>query len=925
MEETCDRQSVGSRPGEALRSLLFGYDVFLSYARQDASSYAQALSRALIAEDLTCFLDRRDAPAGEPLEEVLRTALSKSQMLVVVVSKAALGSRYVSEEVSYFAERRPNRRIVFIDVDGALGESPWQGRHDIWVAVSVQQLEHNEVNDVTEAIRHARLFRRRKVLARRLVGAISALLAILAGAALLFGIGEQRQRQLAEERRKSAEVNALVSRSVLELKQEQNPTSAYELAQDALAIDPGSVSAWGTALDARYSQIMQWQGAYYSVPFARRDTLSGILGSADLSYDGRMLAYGSWDPPVAKLWDLGTDNVFYLTGFTEAIQQIRFCADGAFLVAAATGPSRVYEADGSVRCRLDLSGRLLTSADVSRDGRRAVAGFEDGSTQLWSMETGEPMARLRAVHGGRVEQIRFSPAGDRVLSCASDGTAVIWNLRGDLLNELPTSSTPLTCAAFSSHGDRFLTGAEGGEALVWHTGTQPLGLIKHGKRLSGATWSPDDSLIATCSRDGSIVLSDRNGNELRRWVAHEGSVRGVRFSSDSEHLLSFGDDGAVKIWNRRGEAILTLAEASGPIMAAGFSNDGSLVYASAWDSTVRIFEMTAHPVTTYGGLRTGLIRTNIVPGSDRILAVSNSGDAVLWEHGGRILQKINPNRGWLRDVVLSETGRLAFVIADRGGLLWNLERMTWKSIEDSHVVSAAKFFPAGETIVMGLADGRLKIINEDGLETVLGRSDALITALDVAASDSAVAIGLENGGCELWSYQGMRLWQHSFHGGEPINSVRFSPRGEQLVTASADNRALLWDLEGNVIGVFKHVNDVLSADFCNDGTHVLTYSADGTAKWWTRGTELLADFRSPAPVNQAVLSPNERYLVTGSNDGKIRIWNLDGTLLVTMPAAERRITGLALSTRGDWLVSGASDGRVHGWDLSPGPVPDRFR
>lgn len=83
---------------------LFGYDVFISYARADASSYASDIHSKLEALGYRCFLDRGEALIGEQLSVALERRLRRSRALVVIVSDLSLRSTFVVEEVRYYAK-----------------------------------------------------------------------------------------------------------------------------------------------------------------------------------------------------------------------------------------------------------------------------------------------------------------------------------------------------------------------------------------------------------------------------------------------------------------------------------------------------------------------------------------------------------------------------------------------------------------------------------------------------------------------------------------------------------------------------------------------------------------------------------------------------------------------------------------------------
>ncbi|NIM13997.1 MAG: hypothetical protein GTO45_18280, partial [Candidatus Aminicenantes bacterium] len=74
-----------------------------------------------------------------------------------------------------------------------------------------------------------------------------------------------------------------------------------------------------------------------------------------------------------------------------------------------------------------------------------------------------------------------------------------------------------------------------------------------------------------------------------------------------------------------------------------------------------------------------------------------------------------------------------------------------------------------------------------------------------------------------------------------VNSAVFSPSGHRILTASSDNTAKLWDLQGNCLATFRHGAEVYSARFSPDGTKILTASRDKTAKMWDLNGTLLTD------------------------------------------------------------------------------------
>ena len=120
---------------------IFGFDVFISYKRQECSLYAGSLERQLRDRDLRCFLDDNDIPPGAPLSKTVRSALSRSRVLVVILSAGSMQSRYVRDEVHAFLESM--KPVVPIRLSNAFSYSVEPEGHTASTGSSVKDLLEN--------------------------------------------------------------------------------------------------------------------------------------------------------------------------------------------------------------------------------------------------------------------------------------------------------------------------------------------------------------------------------------------------------------------------------------------------------------------------------------------------------------------------------------------------------------------------------------------------------------------------------------------------------------------------------------------------------------------------------------------------------------------------------------------------------------
>ncbi|NES45583.1 WD40 repeat domain-containing protein, partial [Moorena sp. SIO2C4] len=112
---------------------------------------------------------------------------------------------------------------------------------------------------------------------------------------------------------------------------------------------------------------------------------------------------------------------------------------------------------------------------------------------------------------------------------------------------------------------------------------------------------------------------------------------------------------------------------------------------------------------------------------------------------------------------------------------------------------------------------------------------------------------------------------------DSVLSVAFSPDGQRLATASSDNTARIWDLQGNQIAVLNgHQDKVSSVAFSPDGKKLATGSFDNTARIWdNQGNQLAVLTGHQDKVSSVAFSPDGQRLATASLDKTARIWKVE--------------------------------------------------
>jgi WD40 repeat protein len=205
------------------------------------------------------------------------------------------------------------------------------------------------------------------------------------------------------------------------------------------------------------------------------------------------------------------------------------------------------------------AGSGLPSVTWSPDGGFLAAGGDDGVVTIVD-RSGREVTRLEHP-GAAIGSVAFTPDGDRLVATVEAagpyepnvGKVVLWDWRVGEIERSIDAEARLALA--SPTGDLIAVGshwnASSPPVEIWNatTGQLVASLAGHTGAVSDLTFSPDGSILATASEDGTIRLWDPRSGE-QQLVLHGtiGAVSAVSFNRDGSQLASVGVEGVVRIW-----------------------------------------------------------------------------------------------------------------------------------------------------------------------------------------------------------------------------------------------------------------------------------------------------------------------------------------------------------------------------------------
>jgi WD40 repeat protein/serine/threonine protein kinase len=156
-----------------------------------------------------------------------------------------------------------------------------------------------------------------------------------------------------------------------------------------------------------------------------------------------------------------------------------------------------------------------------------------------------------------------------------------------------------------------------------------------------------------------------------------------------------------------------------------------------------------------------------------------------------------------------------------------------------------------------------------------------------------------------------------------VQSARFSPDGNLIVTSGRDKSVKVWDgASGGFVSEFDGNREGINhAAFSPDGTRIVMAGDDGTVKIWNRtGNRSLVSLDGhKAKVNSAEFSYDGSRIVTADGDGIARILDAEGgKLLISLNAHKGNARSVEFSRDGARVLTAGDDNAARIWDATSG-------
>ncbi|PID59079.1 hypothetical protein CSB45_01345 [candidate division KSB3 bacterium] len=674
----------------------------------------------------------------------------------------------------------------------------------------------------------------------------------------------------------------------------------------------------------------------------------GWVNIVKITPDGKRIISGSRDNTIRK-WEIPTGKCFWTSDtFKHAINALAVTPDGRYALSGhdeenlylwdlASGKRSERKFYGSSLENLGFFASTVSSLSISDDGAFAVVGTPNASVQIWDLNSGQEIKRLKGGHDEKITSVSVIPGRHLILSGSEDATLGLWDLESnEHIWTFEGHRGNVTSVATARQGQLAISAGQDSTIRVWNVMTREAlwtlwGNQGHTEGVTSVAFALLGRFIVSASRDMSLRLWDvKSAKCLRTLKGHSKEVTCLAVTPDGRSALSGSRDLTLLLWDLgTGHVIRTFKGHRGPVTAVVISPDGQRAISGSADRTLRLWNLQKGKVLRiFQGHHDCITSLDVTPDGRFVVSGSRDTTIRLWNiSSGKCVRTLQGHTKSVNSVKVLSDGR--FVVsgsADHDLRLWHLATEKCVLVFRGHKepVHAVAVTPDRRFVVSGGEDSTVRLwetATAKCLRTFNGHLDT-VSSLIVSLNGEYIISGSTDASLRLWDLDlpeaehyeaSLQVCRQQNHEEIQLSSERFQQRMAWAKTA--------WE-NGKATAAYRYLQQARSVPSYERAPEALDLSAEigGTLPRKTlRGEWMLwaSEEDHHGPLRAIAITPDGHCMLSGSTDTTLLSWDLEtGKRLQTFQGHRLAVTAAAITPDGRFVISGSKDTALCLWDIA---------
>lgn len=409
-----------------------------------------------------------------------------------------------------------------------------------------------------------------------------------------------------------------------------------------------SISSMAISLDGNRIALSTLEGDIFLLDFNTEETLSIEIEpviSVAFSSDGKRLVSMSYGG--LNVWDLeeGSRGDYSIKEVVEPeFANAQFNLEGteiAFVFDNTIGIIDVAE-DGRAQTFKDGESRYVSIA-FCNDGKYLASISECGISIVWDAQTHTAIFKGCRV-SGEIDHAVFSKKGDLVGMVVDKKSIVVQKVFPDVFcNFMIEKDNPVESISFSPDKKHLVTSSmacEDDELKIWDIDTGRIihKLKGHTDYVAEVSYSPDGSLIASASGDGTIRIWDSAKNETIKVLTDTSAENGqtaftsVLFNPKEKQVAATLYNGEIVVWDLYSGTVVSKMTHGNCIKSIDYSQDGKKIISGSINQDVKVWDASEGKLEMTLKGHTGIINSvKYSTDGKHIVSASEDKSIICWD------------------------------------------------------------------------------------------------------------------------------------------------------------------------------------------------------------------------------------------------------------------------------------------------------